>query len=70
MEKFNLTELYHLQKRYSRQRIEYWEKRGYVPAHLLRAVAEMTGRKLDDLLCDVPGHSRKRNNNNDQEFPA
>ncbi|MCR4301061.1 MAG: hypothetical protein NUV51_05575 [Sulfuricaulis sp.] len=50
MEKFNDTELHVLRQRYSRQRIEYWEHRGYVPTHLLRTVSGMIGRKLDELL--------------------
>jgi uncharacterized protein YueI len=50
MLKFNETELYVLRKTYSRQRIEYWERRGYVPAHRMRIVAEMTGRKVEELL--------------------
>ena len=50
MRKFNETERYILLQKFSRQRIEYWEKRGYVPAHPLRVVAEMIGRALDELL--------------------
>jgi len=60
MRKFNETELYILRKLYSRQRIEYWELRGYVPAHLLRKVSGLIGRPLDDLLCDEASHSRSQ----------
>ena len=71
MEKFNITEMYLLRRRYSRQRIEYWEKRGYVPAHLLRTISKMTGRTLDELLCDEPSFVRSEKfPNSDEEFPA
>jgi hypothetical protein len=50
MMKFNETERFILLKKYSRQRIDYWEARGYVPAHLLFAVSELIGRKVEDLL--------------------
>ena len=50
MRKFNETERYVLMRKYSRQRIEYWEKRGYVPSQILRIVAKMIGRKVEDLL--------------------
>ena len=72
MRKFNETELYVLRKLYSRQRIEYWERRGYVPAHLIRKVSELIGRSLDDLLCDDASHVRtgKRDKISDRDFPA
>ena len=53
MRKFNETERYILMKRYSRQRIEYWEKRGYIPVHIIRIIADMIGRDVEELLPDV-----------------
>ena len=52
MLKFNDTERFILLKKFSRQRIDYWEARGYVPSHLLLSVADMIGRKVEDLLAE------------------
>lgn len=50
MLKFNDTEIYILRKRYSRQLIAYWQKKGCVPAKQLIAVHELIGRPLEDLI--------------------
>ena len=50
MLKFNPTELYVLRKRFSRQLIAYWEKRGYVPPKHIFEVEMLTGRPLTELL--------------------
>jgi len=49
---FNHTERHVLENQggYSRQLVDYWEKKGYVPSkHLLR-VCNLIGRKVEDLL--------------------
>ena len=50
MRKFDHTERYVLLKVYTRQRIDYWEKIGYVPIHQQLRVKELIGRPLGELL--------------------
>ena len=53
MRKFDSTERYVLMKVYSRQRIDHWEKIGYVPIHQQLRVKDLIGRRLEELLPDV-----------------
>ena len=69
MRPFNDTERYILQKRYSRQRIDYWEKRGYVPVQIIRLVSEMIGRDTSEMLPEAPP-PRRRKKESDLDFPA
>jgi len=50
MRHFDTTERYVLMKVYSRQRIDHWERVGYVPIHQCKRVSDLIGRRVEDLL--------------------